>query len=92
MSTQRLFELGLSFGVCKRKRQWPSLATMNSFLKQGHDDGALGTDIEWDSCELTREDYESSVAAFMKGDSFKMDKDPRSWEDWFKEISNENIS
>jgi hypothetical protein len=57
MSTQRLFELGLSFGVCKRKRRWPSLEAMNSFLRKGVDDGQLGTDIEWEACELTREDY-----------------------------------
>ena len=89
MSTQRLFELGLSFGVCKRKRRWPSLETMNSFLRGGTDDGALATDIEWEPCELTQQEYEQAVSAFMKGEPFEMDTDRRSWEDWFKKISDE---
>jgi hypothetical protein len=90
LSTQRLFELGLSFGVCKRKRHWPSLETMNSFLRGGTDDGELGTDIQWEPCELTQEDYECSVTAFMKGEIFKMDTGHASWEQWFTEVSIEN--
>ena len=82
-STVRLFDLGLSFGVCKRLRHWPSLATMNDFLRQGHDDGALGTDIEWDSCELTQEQYEQAVTAFMQGEPFEMDSAVAAWEGWF---------
>lgn len=46
LSTQRLFELGLSFGLCRRKGHWPSLGTMNSFLRRGRDDGELATAIE----------------------------------------------
>jgi hypothetical protein len=87
LSTQRLFELGLSFSLCKLKRRWPSLDTMNSFLWGGHDDGALGTDIEWDPCSLTQEEYECEVTAFMKGEAFKMDTHQRSWEEWFTELS-----
>jgi hypothetical protein len=52
LSTQRLFDLGLSFGICKRKRHWPRLETMNSFLKKGIEEGKLGTTIEWQSCPL----------------------------------------
>ena len=88
-STQRLFELGLSFNVCKRKRRWPSLETMNLFLKQGTDDGKLGTDIEWPPCELTQEEYQHSVNAFMNGIPYKMDKGHALWEDWLKQVSNE---
>ncbi|GEM_PF-2237783 len=83
MSMQRLFELGLSFGVCKRKRRWPSLETMNSFLKRGTDDGELATTIEWEPCELSQHDYESAVAAFMKGETFQMDSEHQDWEEWF---------
>jgi len=90
-STQRLFELGLSFGLCKQKRFWPSLQTMNSFLKGGIDDGALGTDIEWEPCELTQEDYEHSVTAFMKGEPYKMDTRSLSWEEWLAEISKDRV-
>ena len=89
LSTQRLFELGLSFGICKRKRHWPSLETMNSFLKQGTDDGELGTTIEWPPCELTQEEYQHSVDAFMNGAPFKMDKTHANWEDWLTQITNE---
>ena len=92
MSTERLFELGLSFGICKRKRRWPSLQTMNSFLREGSDDGALATDIKWELCELTQEDYERSVRAFMGEEDFRIDTDTRSWEDWFAHISNESVA
>jgi hypothetical protein len=88
-STRGLFELGLSFGVCKRKRHWPSLETMNAFLKQGTDEGKLGTDIEWPSCELTQDEYHKSVVAFMDGATFKMDSESANWEDWFARVSNE---
>ena len=83
MSTQRLFELGVSFGVCKRLRRWPSLATMNGFLRRGHDDGALATDIEWEPCELSQEQYEQAVAAFMQGEPFHIDSSAATWESWF---------
>jgi hypothetical protein len=86
-STERLFELGLSFGVCKRKRRWPSLETMNSFLRRGIDDGALATDIEWKPCALTQQEYEHAVAAFMRGEPFTMDTDDRTWDDWFAQVS-----
>ena len=89
LSTQRLFELGLSFGVCKRKRRWPSLETMNTFLKQGADDGELATTIEWPPCELTEDEYQKSVAAFMGGVPFKIDRESANWEDWLAQISNE---
>jgi hypothetical protein len=89
MGTQRLFELGLSFGVCKSKRHWPSLETMNSFLKQGTDDGKLGTTIEWPPCELTQDEYQKSVIAFMGGTPFKMDSKSANWEDWLEQVSNE---
>jgi hypothetical protein len=92
MSTQRLFELGLSFGVCKKKRRWPSLETMNSFLRRGTDDGNLATTIEWEPCELTQEDYERSVAAFMEGGPFQMDTGPAAWDDWFTKLSNGHIA
>jgi hypothetical protein len=85
-STHRLFQLGLSFGVCKRKRRWPSLATMNSFLRGGTDDGELGTTIEWQSCELSQQDYEATVAAFMDGESYQMDSGQESWEEWIEKI------
>jgi hypothetical protein len=83
MSTLRLFELGASFGVCKRLRRWPSLATMNDFLRQGHDDGALATDIEWEPCDLSQEQYEQAVAAFMQGEPFHLDSSAATWESWF---------
>ena len=87
MSTLRLFGLGLSFGVCKRLRHWPSLATMNDFLRQGHDDGALATDIEWEPCELSQEQYEQAVAAFMQGEPFHLDHSTVAWEAWFAELT-----
>jgi hypothetical protein len=87
LSTVRLFELGVSFGVCKQLRHWPSLETMNSFLKGGTDDGTLGTTIEWEPCQLAREEYEESVAAFMKGEAFKMDEGQRAWDEWFEDMS-----
>jgi len=89
LSTQRLFELGTSFGVCKRMRHWPSVETMNSFLTQGTDDGEHGTTIEWEPCQLTQEEYEQSVIAFMNGEPFKMDAGRRSWDEWFKEMSHD---
>jgi hypothetical protein len=92
LSTQRLFELGLSFGVCKRKRRWPSLETMNSFLRRGTDDGELGTAIEWEACELSQQDYQSSVAAFMKGEPFQIDTVHQNWEQWFAEVCNESAT
>ena len=92
MSTERLFELGLSFGVCKSKRRWPSVETMNSFLRRGADDGALATDIEWEPCALTQQEYERAVTAFMKGEPFTMDTEHREWDGWFAEISNENAA
>jgi len=88
LSTQRLFELGSSFGVCKRMRRWPSVQTMNSFLAQGTDDGQLGTTIEWEPFRLGREEYEQLVGAFMQGEPFTVDAGSRDWEDWFKEMSN----
>jgi hypothetical protein len=60
---------------------------MNSFFRGGTDEGELGTTIEWESCVLSKQDYDTAVAAFMKGEPFKMDTDNRSWADWFKEIS-----
>lgn len=90
MSTQRLFELGLSFGLCKRKRRWPSLDTMNTFLRGGTDGGALATDIEWEPCELMQTEYEHAVKEFMNGEPFTMDTDKRSWEDWISEISDDH--
>jgi hypothetical protein len=89
MSTQRLFELGLSFGVCKRKCHWPSLETINSFLKQSTDDGKLGTTIEWPSCELTLQEYQQAVVAFMAGKQFKMDTEISDWEGWIEKVSSE---
>ena len=82
MSTVRLFELGMSFGVCRRIGRWPSLETMNAFLTGGCDDGALGTDIVWDPCALTRADYESAVTSFMKGAPFSIDAVATDWETW----------
>ena len=87
LSTQRLFELGMSFGVCKRMRHWPSVETMNSFLAQGTDDGDLGTTVEWEPCQLRQDEYEQAVIAFMKGEPFKMDAGQRGWEDWFEGMS-----
>lgn len=89
LSTRRLFELGLSFGICKRKRHWPSLETINAFLKQGTDDGKLGTTIEWPPCELTLEEYQKSVVDFMDGQTFKMDVGYKDWEDWISKVSDE---
>ena len=90
LSTHRLFQLGLSFGVCKRKRRWPSLATMNSFLRGGTDDGELGTTIEWEACELSQQDYEATVAALMQGEPFQTDSGHQSWEEWYAELCNDN--
>jgi hypothetical protein len=90
MSTVRLFQLGLSFGVCKRKGHWPSLETMNSFLKQGTDDGELATTIEWDPCELTQQEYEGALGTFMEGLPFQVDTRRSPWEDWFAELSSEH--
>ena len=92
MSTVRLFELGLSFGVCKRMRRWPSLKTINSFLMSGVDDGALGTDIEWQPCELAQSDYEQAVSAFMAGESFTLDTEPTSWQVWFAQLTGEPVA
>jgi hypothetical protein len=89
LSTRRLFELGLSFRLCKRKRHWPSVETMNAFLKRGTDDGELATDIEWDPCELSQDEYHRAVTDFMDGQSFKMDAGFSEWEDWISKISNE---
>ena len=87
LSTQRLFELGVSFGVCKRKHRWPSLYTMNEFLRRGADDGALGTDIQWEPSTLTQQEYERAVTAFMRSEPFTMDSGDRTWDDWFAQIS-----
>ena len=92
MSTQRLFDLGLSFGVCRRKRHWPSLETMNSFLKEGTDDGKLGTTIEWEPCELTQQEYVASVTALMNGEPFNIDSGRETWKEWFVRISDENAA
>ena len=92
MSSQRLFELGVSFGVCKRKGRWPSLATMNSFLQRGADDGAGATDVEWEPCALTEQEYQQAVTAFMAGEPFTIDTDQREWSDWFAGISNDTIA
>lgn len=89
MSTQRLFELGLSFGVCGRKGRWPSLATMNSFLKGGVDDGELATDIEWEPCELSQSEYLAAITAFMKGVPFQIDSRNLNWEVWMAEVRDE---
>ena len=89
MTTQRLFELGLSFGVCKRKRRWPSLETMNTFLRRGSDDGVLGTHIEWEPCALTEQEYQEAVTAVMRSERFTIDTDHRTWDDWFAEVQNE---
>lgn len=89
LSTQRLFELGLSFGECKRKRRWPSLHTINTFLITGRDDGKLGTDIEWEPCEISMEDYEQSVLAFMAGEPFELSTDAVAWESWFASLEAE---
>jgi hypothetical protein len=80
LSTQRLFELGQSFAACKRRRRWPSLYTMNTLMRTGRDDGTLGTAIEWDSCELSVEDYETSVLALMAGEPFELDTDEITWD------------
>jgi hypothetical protein len=82
-STQRLFELGQSFGVCKRMRRWPSLYTINEFLRMGRDDGKLGTDVEWEACELSMDDYEKAVLAFMAGAPFELSTDAVAWDTWF---------
>ena len=89
-STQRLFELGVSFSVCQRKRRWPSLETMNSFLRAGTDEGELGTTIEWEACELSQQDYETAVAAFMKEESFEIESGNQSWHAWFTNLCNES--
>jgi hypothetical protein len=87
LSTQRLFELGMSFGACKRARRWPSLATMNSFLAEGRDEGELGTTIEWDPCTLTSEEYQRSIDAFMKGEPYEIDAAEIGWEEWFDALA-----
>ena len=69
-----------------RKRRWPSLETMNSFLRGGTDEGKLGTTVEWESCELSQQDYETTVAAFMESESYQMDSGQESWEEWFEKI------
>ena len=89
LSTRRLFELGLSFRHCKSKRHWPSLETMNAFLKQGADDGERATDIEWEPCQLTEEEYRQSVEDFMESQPFEMDTGFTNWEEWMSKISNE---
>jgi hypothetical protein len=91
-STQRLFELGLSFGVCKRKRRWPSLETMNSFLRGGTDEGESGTTIEWEACELSQDEYKTAVSTFMRGEPFTMDTGDQPWDDWFTQISHDNAA
>jgi hypothetical protein len=65
---------------------------MNSFLRRGTDEGESGTTIEWEACELSQQDYQSSVAALMKGEPFQMDTGHQGWEEWFAEISNENTA
>jgi hypothetical protein len=86
-STQRLFELGSSFAICKQKRQWPSLETINSFLMAGEDDGALGTSIEWEPCTISQEDYEKAVVTFMAGEPFSLDSDTADWNDWYEKLT-----
>ena len=86
MSTVRLFELGVSFGICKRKGRWPNLETMNEFLARGRDDGALATDIAWDPCSLSRTEYETAVATFMDGAPFSIDSAPSSWDIWLEGV------
>ena len=85
-STQRLFELGLSFRACQKARRWPSLNTMNSFLRRGTDEGALGTDIVWESCTLGVTDYEQAVASVMDGQPFVIDDDEHDWNEWFSDL------
>ena len=82
VSTVRLFELGLSFGICKRIGRWPCLEAMNEFLARGHDDGALATDISWEPCKLSKSEYEAAVASFMGGTQFTIDSAPPSWDAW----------
>lgn len=86
-STQRLFELGLSFGTCKQLRKWPSLYTMNTFLKAGVDEGELGTTIEWEPCELTSEEYQKALTGFMRNETYDIDETDENWEDWFARVS-----
>src|SRR5512147_179447 len=84
MSTVRLFELGLSFGICKRRGRWPSLETMNEFLARGSDDGALGTDIVWEPCQLSMSEYEAAVASTMRGAPFSIDSGRSGWDAWIE--------
>jgi hypothetical protein len=62
---------------------------MNTFLKEGTDDGKLGVIIEWPSFELTQDEYQHYVTAFMNGVPFKMDTEHANWEDWVTQVSNE---
>ncbi len=82
-STTRLFELGLSFQQCASKAMWPSLDTMNAFLKNGEDDGKLGTDIEWESCSLTKVEYREAIETIMDGNPYQIDEDSGDWNSWF---------
>lgn len=82
-STARLFELGCSFGVCKQAGRWPSLATMNAFLLGGTDDGELGTDVEWDSIELTPAEYDEAIHELMGDLDWVIDETSGDWQVWF---------
>ncbi len=84
-STARLFELGLSFIYCKKMAHWPSLTTINFLLKRGFDDGKLGTDIKWEPCELTQNEYLQAIDVVMGGDSYKIDDKDFEWDIWFSE-------
>jgi hypothetical protein len=92
MSTVRFFELGVSFGICRSIGRWPSLDTMNAFLSTGSDDGALGTDIVWEPCVLTRAEYESAVASFMKGEPFSIDSVASTWDTWIEAAKRDVIA
>ena len=83
--TPRLFELGLSFQHCKKIAFWPSLNTMNDFLSRGHDDGELGTDIKWESCELTQDEYIDAIDAVMNGSNYKIDDKDVDWTTWIND-------
>ncbi len=57
---------------------------MNSFLALGADDGDLGTDIEWEPCQLSQQEYDQALAIVMAGEPYELDVQQISWEEWLR--------
>ena len=83
-STAKLLGLCLSLRPCRKKRLWPSLYTINSFLALGTDEGDLGTNVEWEPCHLSQQEYDQALSIVMSGEPYEFDDQQISWEQWLK--------